>query len=378
MSSERADQPATPDNQPPVHGIPGRTLAAQREAMGWSVEQVADQLKLAVRQVIALEAGDYASLPSPAVTRGFVRAYAKLVKLDPAPLVAQIAMETEPAPDTSAVTASRRPTPASFSQSKFPSHGKRSTLPLGWIAGVVVVVVAAAAAWHFGVVPGSQRGEPAGNGAAAPAANGAAVETANGSSIEPLQNPSVPLISVPGSSTSAAAPGAAAPGASAPAAAPNAGTTGTASVTTAAPGPVVNVPGTMGPAAGPAGAPPTTVPSAPATPVATGAPAAGAPAAGTPAAQTPAAATTAPAAPAGANALVLNVREDSWIEVRPAKGGAPLLSRLVKAGSTETINVEQPVRVTVGNPTGVTATLRGNAVALPPVPGKTLSRVNLQ
>jgi len=349
MSSERADQPATPDNQPPVHGIPGRALAAQREAMGWSVEQVADQLKLAVRQVIALEAGDYASLPSPAVTRGFVRAYAKLVKLDPAPLVAQIAMETEPAPDTSAATAHRRPTPASFSQSKFPSHGKRSTLPLGWIAGAVVVVVAAAAAWHFGIVPGSQRGEPAGNGVAPPAANGAAAETTNGSSVEPLQNPSVPLISVPGSSASAAAPGA-----SAPAAAPNGATTGTAPVTTAAPGPVVNVPGTTA-----TGAPPTTVPAAPAT-------------------QTPAAAATTPAAPAGANALVLNVREDSWIEVRPAKGGAPLLSRLVKAGSTETINVEQPVRVTVGNPTGVTATLRGSAVALPPVPGKTLSRVNLQ
>jgi cytoskeleton protein RodZ len=352
MSSERADQPATPDNQPPVHGIPGRALAAQREAMGWSVEQVADQLKLAVRQVIALEAGDYASLPSPAVTRGFVRAYAKLVKLDPAPLVAQIAMETEPAPDTSAVTANRRPTPASFSQSKFPSHGKRSTLPLGWIAGAVVVVVAAAAAWHFGVVPGSQRGEPASNGVATPAANGAAVETANGSSVEPLQNPSVPLISVPGPSASATAP----------AAAPN----GTAPATTAAPGAVVNVPGTTA-----TGAPPTTGPAAPATPVATG----------TPAAQTPAAAATAPAAapvPAGANALVLNVREDSWIEVRPARGGAPLLSRLVKAGSTETVNVEQPVRVTVGNPTGVTATLRGNAVALPAVPGKTLSRVNLQ
>jgi cytoskeleton protein RodZ len=56
MSSERADQPATPDNQPPVHGVPGQVLAAQREAMGWSVEQVADQLKLAVRQVLALEA----------------------------------------------------------------------------------------------------------------------------------------------------------------------------------------------------------------------------------------------------------------------------------------------------------------------------------
>ncbi|WP_322404766.1 helix-turn-helix domain-containing protein [Massilia luteola] len=340
MSSERADQPATPDNQPPVRGVPGQALAAQREALGWSVEQVADQLKLAVRQVIALEAGDYAALPSPAVTRGFVRAYAKLVKVDPAPLVAQIAMETEPAPDTSAVTANRRPTPASFSESKFPSHGKRSGLPLGWVAGAVVVVVAAAAAaWHFGLVPGAPRGETAMTSVTVPAANGV-TEAANGNAVEPLQNPAVPLISVPGPGASASAPPAAA-------------------ADNAAPGAVVNVPGTAA-----TGAPPATVPAAPATPAAT---------------QAPAGATAAPAAaPVGANALVLNVSQDSWIEVRPAKGGAPLLSRLVKAGSTETVNVEQPVRMTVGNPAGVTATLRGAAVALPAVPGKTLSRVNLQ
>jgi cytoskeleton protein RodZ len=346
MSSERADQPATPDNHPPVHGVPGQVLAAQREAMGWSVEQVADQLKLAVRQVIALEAGDYASLPSPAVTRGFVRAYAKLVKVDPAPLVAQIAMETEPAPDTSAVTANRRPTPTSFSQSRFPSHGKRSTLPLGWIAGGVIVVVAAAAAWKFGLVPGSQHGEgPAASGTVAtPAATGVSTEAANGSSVETLQNPAVPLISVPGPGASASAP------ATAPAA-------------TAAPGPVVNVPGATA-----TGAPPTTIPAGPATPAVTQ----------TPAVTAPAPAPAAAPAAAGANALVLNVREDSWIEVRPAKGGAPLFSRLVKGGSTETVNVEQPVRVTVGNPGGVTATLRGTAVSLPQVPGKTIARVNLQ
>lgn len=348
MSSDRADQPATPDNPPPAHGIPGQALAAQREAMGWSVEQVADQLKLAVRQVIALEAGDYASLPSPAVTRGFVRAYAKLVKLDPVPLVAQIAMDTPPAPDTSAATAGRRPTPASFSEAKFPSHGKRVNLPLGWIAGAVaVVVVAGAAAWHFGVLPGSQRGEASANGTTLtpPASAVASADVAApGTTIEPVQNPSVPLISVPGSSASASAPA--------------------ATTAPSAPGAVVNVPGTTA-----TGAPPATSPAAPATPPATQLPA--------PVVTT---ATPTPAAPAagGANALVLNVNQDSWIEVRPAKGGAPLLSRLVKAGSTETVNVEQPVRVTVGNPGGVTATLRGSAVALPPVPGKTISRINLQ
>jgi cytoskeleton protein RodZ len=337
MSSERAEQPTTPDNQ---HGIPGKTLAAHREAMGWSVEQVADQLKLAVRQVVALEAGDYASLPSPAVTRGFVRAYAKLMKLDPVPLVAQIEMDVPPAADLSANSAAvRRPSPTSFSEAKFPLHGKRSSLPLGWIAGVVVVAAAAAAAWHFGVIP-SQRGEQA-VVVTAPAANGAAPETAsggNGAAVDTLQNPAVPLISVPSSN-----------------AAPAAGAT-----TATAPGPVINVPATTA-----TGAPPSAVPAPPASPAVTQAPSA---AAAAPAAQ----------AAAGANALVLNVREDSWIEVRPSRGGAPLISRLVKGGSTETVNVDQPVRVTVGNPGGVSATLRGGAVALPAVPGKTLARVNLQ
>jgi cytoskeleton protein RodZ len=339
MSSERAEQPAAPDNQ---HGIPGKTLAAQREAMGWSVEQVADQLKMAVRQVVALEAGDYTALPGPAVTRGFVRAYAKLMKLDPVPLVAQIEMDTPPAADLTAnAAAMRRPSPASFSESKFPARGKRSALPLAWILGAVAVIAAGAAAWHFGLVP-SQHGEQAtasaGTGAQVP--TGAAPETANGSSVETLQNPAVPLISVPGPSASASAPAA-----SAPAAAPAAG-------------PVVNVPATTA-----AGAPPTTAPAAPATPAT---------------AQGGQPATAQAQAPAAAGALVFSVREDAWIEVRPAKGGNPMIKRLVKAGSTETVTVDQPVRVIVGNPGAVSASLRGAPVALPLVPGKTYALVNVQ
>ena len=66
---------------------PGAKLATARTALGWSVDQVASQLKLAKRQVVAIEADDYASLPEPAVIRGFIRAYAKLLKLDVAPLL---------------------------------------------------------------------------------------------------------------------------------------------------------------------------------------------------------------------------------------------------------------------------------------------------
>jgi cytoskeleton protein RodZ len=328
MSSERAEEPTTPASQ---HEVPGKVLAAQREAMGWTVEQVADQLKLAVRQVVALEAGDYASLPSPAVTRGFVRAYAKLMKLDPAPLVAQIAIDT-PAPAEANPAAVRRPSPASFSQAKFPSHGKRSSLPLGWIAGAVAVVAVAGAAWHFGLVPGGKHAESA--GVAKPeVAHGASADAVGGSSTETLQNPAVPLISVPGAVVNA-------PASTATGAPPTAGSTAQLSAPPASPAT------TQAPAAAPA------------------APAAAAPAAADPA--------------SGANALVLSVREDAWIEVRPAKGGTPMIKRLVKAGSTETVNVDQPVRVIVGNPGAVSASLRGAPVALPLVPGKTYSLVNVQ
>jgi cytoskeleton protein RodZ len=269
-----------------------------------------------VRQVVAIEAGDYAALPSPAVTRGFVRAYAKILRLDPAPLVAMCPVDNPPPADAAGAVRGNRPT--SFSHSRYPTHGKRTSLPLAWIAGVVVVAAAGFAAWHFGLVkmPGSETAATNDAVVTAPA------ETTTGATTQandPVHNPTVPLISVP-----------------APADA-NANTAPAA--TTAAP-------------------------ATTATPAAT-----------TPAAATPAAT---PAAPTeGANTLVLNVREDSWIEVKP-QGGKALISRLVRAGSTETVEVPGTATLVVGNPTGVTATLRGAAVALPPTPGKTTSRVTLK
>ena len=48
---------------------PGAQLAAQRQALDWSVEQIADQLKLAPRQVLALENDNYSALPGAAVLK---------------------------------------------------------------------------------------------------------------------------------------------------------------------------------------------------------------------------------------------------------------------------------------------------------------------
>ena len=67
---------------------PGAILAAKRKAAGIAEEQIASRLKMTLRQLQALEADDYDTLHGIAISRGFVRAYARVLKVDPEPLVA--------------------------------------------------------------------------------------------------------------------------------------------------------------------------------------------------------------------------------------------------------------------------------------------------
>ena len=90
----------------------------------------------------------------------------------------------------------------------------------------------------------------------------------------------------------------------------------------------------------------------------------------------PAAESTATAA-TGGNQLVLKVVEDSWVEIR-RPGASSLISRLVKAGSTETFDIKDPALLIIGKPAGVEATLGGKPLALPPVAGGTISRINIK
>ncbi len=51
----------------------GRQLAAARESSGFSIADIARQLKLSPWQVEAMEAGNYERLPGAVFVRGFVR-----------------------------------------------------------------------------------------------------------------------------------------------------------------------------------------------------------------------------------------------------------------------------------------------------------------
>ena len=87
----------------------GDELRAARESHGLSIEAVAQHLKLAPRQVRALEDSDFAQLPGRTFIRGFARNYARLMHLDADAIVAALPdAQQAPALDTTPLAASSR------------------------------------------------------------------------------------------------------------------------------------------------------------------------------------------------------------------------------------------------------------------------------
>jgi cytoskeleton protein RodZ len=66
---------------------PGDTLRQARESKEWSLPEVASRLNLTPTSLANLEAGAFDKLPGHTFSRGYIRAYAKLLGLDQAVLV---------------------------------------------------------------------------------------------------------------------------------------------------------------------------------------------------------------------------------------------------------------------------------------------------
>lgn len=68
---------------------PGAILKQHRQEKNLELQNVAAQMRLEPRIIEALEADAYASLPATLYVRGYIRGYAKILKLDPEPLIEQ-------------------------------------------------------------------------------------------------------------------------------------------------------------------------------------------------------------------------------------------------------------------------------------------------
>ncbi len=67
----------------------GQELKTARERSGLSLQAVADALHLDPRLIEAIEGEEQKSLPAPAYVRGYIRAYAQLVRCEPDTLIAR-------------------------------------------------------------------------------------------------------------------------------------------------------------------------------------------------------------------------------------------------------------------------------------------------
>ena len=123
----------------PAAGTPGAVLAAARDAAGLTQSDVAGQMRISLRQLEAIEADRYEQLPGPVFVRGFIKNYARLLNLEPAPLLQAL----EPALDGDL------PLRAQHYEGAMPdARSGRARLWLG-IFFVLLAVVLGAAAYEY-------------------------------------------------------------------------------------------------------------------------------------------------------------------------------------------------------------------------------------
>lgn len=123
----------------------GQRLRAAREAAHLTIFEVADSLKFSPRQIELLEADDFSALPGSTSVRGFVRGYARMLKLDADELLyvldasAPIAPAEVRAPENMGVAEGPHP---------------RQLTPLVSAAIVLALAAMLLGLWHF-LVPSS-------------------------------------------------------------------------------------------------------------------------------------------------------------------------------------------------------------------------------
>lgn len=118
----------------------GCQLREGRERMGMSVEDVVAKIKLAPRQILAMEADDFQALPETTFLRGFVRSYAKLLQLDVQPL-----LDALPGSKVAQVSVEQLPVDAPFPSER---TARRQNLNLLIAALLIALGLAGFAAWQ--------------------------------------------------------------------------------------------------------------------------------------------------------------------------------------------------------------------------------------
>lgn len=157
---ELPPEPAETPKPQELPESPGCRLREAREAQGLSIASVAQALKFGPRQIESLEAGELTALAGGTTfVRGFVRCYAKFLKLDSGPLLAMLdARLPKPPPDV--------PLPQNMG-SAMPASPLRKPPPIAVASVALLLMALVFGVWHFPAGPESPQ---AASGSIPPAA----------------------------------------------------------------------------------------------------------------------------------------------------------------------------------------------------------------
>ena len=160
--------------------LPGAHLKAAREAKGLAVEEIAEALHLHKRQIAALESDDYGYFSAPIFVTGYIRNYARLLGIDPEPLLASFGHH---APQAPAVR-------AELTATSIPMKRDRLTNPSWGVTALVATVVILLTVWALGRHPATKPSLEAETPAAAPSSEASSTsappaEPAGAASAEP-------------------------------------------------------------------------------------------------------------------------------------------------------------------------------------------------
>jgi len=341
---------AAPESAPLGAEPIGTRLAQAREALGFTVEGVAAQLKVNARKIAMLERDEWQALPEGPYLRGLIRGYAKVVGVDSVPLLAALDVQLGRVPSSAPLSLTPSlSTP--FPERSAAAHD--SNLARLMSLGVPLFAVIALLVWWSGT--GSFRTALATIDSAWPRAAPAA-----------LRDQATPAKSV-------AAPGATEHLSPADASDVPEGSTREVLNNRLSDAPAAHV-ATEVPAvssheaalAGPAPAAAAIVPSVPARSAPTEHAAPGA-----------AAVTVANRPDAASAPLVMKFRDDAWVEVREAHGRI-VVSQLNRAGAEKAIDAAPPLDLVIGNAPAVTLTYRGTVLDLAPYTRERVAHVTLK
>ena len=355
------------------HSKCGGALHAARENQGLTVHEIASRLRLSPKQIEAIEADNYATLPEPTIVRGFIRNYAKLLKIDAQPLL-----------DAYVVIA---PTAVPYEMAVKPSSGMRMSnqekSKSGRYAFAALALLLGVAIWlfyqHYVAKPSPTLPSASANSVDESAAGQNAVgDNATSTSVEAvLPEAALPVAERAAESAAADAQTSTTlilPVAGSPANLPAANQATSTVTVNSAPAPATAPNVAMPTVAMPAAALPTkqsntqltnsqltasTTLSAPAD-----------------IAAVDASELLPIPMPKGVAKLEFNANQETWVNVVDANG-REVYSKVIFAGSRESIDVKPPVNVTVGNAGGTSMSMNGKPVELAPHSRNNVAHIQL-